>query len=542
MGRATANRRWTEMMRYLGAFAMAAPLLAAVAAEPASAQKTGGILKMYSPDSPASMSIHEEATFVAEGPMMGVFNNLVMFDQQVKQNSLDSIVPDLATAWSWNEDGTELTLPLRQGVSWHDGKPFMAKDVQCTFDMLTGKSSEKFRVNPRKSWWRNLEAVTTNGDYEVTFHLKRPQPAFLMALAGGFSPIYPCHVAPRDMRSHPIGTGPFKFVEFKPNERITVTRNRDYWKEGRPYLDGIEYTIIRNLSTATLAFVAGKFDMTFPYSLEPPLLRDVKSQMPRAICELVPLGISRILIVNRDVPPFDNPDLRQAMALSLDRAAFIDIITEGQGDIGGAMQPPPEGLWGMPPDMLKTLPGYDPDVQNNRAEARQLMRKLGYGPANRVKIKVSVRDLPFLRGPAVILIDQLKEVYIDGELETIDTANWLPKVMRKDYIVGLTGQGSGVDPDLSLNTVYRCGGELNYDGYCSPEVDKLIDRQSIEADTEKRKKLVWEIERKLAEDGARPIIFYDRRATCWQPHVKGWTVMANSIFNGWRMEDVWLDK
>jgi peptide/nickel transport system substrate-binding protein len=529
------------MRRDLRSLAAAGALLLSSIAT-ASAQKQGGILKMYSPDSPASMSIHEEATFVAEGPMMGVFNNLVMFDQHVKQNSLNSIVPDLATGWSWNEEGTELTLPLRAGVSWHDGKPFTAKDVVCTWDMLRGESREKFRVNPRKSWWRNLEEVTTNGDYEVTFHLKRPQPAFLMALAGGYSPIYPCHVPPRDMRSHPIDTGPFKFIEFKPNERITVTRNPDYWKAGRPYLDGIEYTIIRNLSTATLAFVAGKFDMTFPYSLEVPLLRDVKSQMPQAICELAPLGISRSLIVNRDVPPFDNPDLRQAMALSLDRAAFINIITEGQGDIGGAMQPPPEGLWGMPPEMLKTLPGYDTDVQNNRAEAGQLMRKAGYGPAARLKMKVSVRDLPFLRDPAVILIDQLKEIYIDGELETIDTTNWLPRVIRKDYIVGLTGQGSGVDPDLSLNLAYRCGGELNYNGYCSPEVDKLIDQQSIEADTEKRKKLVWEIERKLAEDGARPIIFYDRRATCWQPHVKGWTVMVNNIFNGWRMEDVWLDK
>ena len=104
-----------------------------------------------------------------------------------------------------------------------------------------------------------------------------------------------------------------------------------------------------------------------------------------------------------------------------------------------------------------------------------------------------MRDLPFLRDPAVILIDQLKEVYIDGELETIDTTNWLPKVMRKDYIVGLTGQGAGVDPDHSLNLSYRCGGELNYNGYCSAEVDELIDRQSIEADTQKRKKLVWEI-------------------------------------------------
>jgi len=251
------------MKRYLGALAIVTPLLVVVAAEPASAQKPGGILKMYSPDSPASMSIHEEATFVAEGPMMGVFNNLVVFDQHVKQNSLDSIVPDLATGWSWNEEGTELTLPLRDGVRWHDGKPFTAKDVQYTFDLLIGKSNEKLRVNPRKSWYRNLEAVTPNGDYQVTFHLKRPQPAFLIALAGGYSPIYPWHVAPRDMRSHPIGTGPFKFVEFKPNERITVTRNPDYWKPGRPYLDGIEYTIIRNLSTAVLAFVAGKFDMTW---------------------------------------------------------------------------------------------------------------------------------------------------------------------------------------------------------------------------------------------------------------------------------------
>src|ERR1700738_3299463 len=306
MGRVTASRRWTQMMRYLGAIAMAAPLLVVVAAEPASAQKAGGILKMYSPDSPASMSIHEEATFVAEGPMMGVFNNLVMFDQQVKQNSLASIVPDLATAWSWNEDGTELTLPLRQGVTWHDGKPFMAKDVQCTFDMLTGKSSEKLRVNPRKSWWRNLEAVTTTGDYEVTFHLKRPQPAFLTALAGGYSPIYPCHIKPRDMRQHPIGTGPFKFVEFKPNERITVTRNPDYWKAGRPYLDGIEYTIIRNHRPRLWHLLPGSSIWTFLYNLEVPLLRDVKSQMPQAICELVPLGISRSLIVNRDVPPFED--------------------------------------------------------------------------------------------------------------------------------------------------------------------------------------------------------------------------------------------
>jgi peptide/nickel transport system substrate-binding protein len=517
-------------------------LITLLAAYSASAQKSGGTLKMYDPDSPASMSILEEGTIVSERPMMGVFNNLVMFDQHVPQNSLQSIVPDLATSWSWNEEGTELTLLLRHGVTWHDGRPFTAEDVRCTWDLLSGKSSEKLRVNPRKSWYRNLQEVTTNGDYEVTFHLKHPQPAFLAVLASGYSPIYPCHVTPREMRQHPVGTGPFKFVEFKPNEYIKVVRNPDYWKKGRPYLDGIEYTIIRNLSTAVLAFVAGKFDMTFAYSVTEPLLKDVSRQMPRAICELAPIGVNRSLIANRDKPPFDNPDLRRAMALSLDRKAFIDIITEGKGDIGGVMEPPPEGLWGMPPEILKTLPGYDPDVQKNRTDARQIMENLGYGPDRRLKVKVSARDLPFFRDPAVIMIDQLKEVYIDGELEMIDTTNWLPKVMRKDYTIGLSPVGGGPDPDQNLYLNYGCGGELNYNGYCNPEVDRLIDQQSAEADQEKRKKLVWEIERRLAEDGARPIIFYDRRATCWQPYVKGLTIMVNSISNGARMEDVWLDK
>ena len=140
--------------------------------------------------------------------------------------------------------------------------------------------------------------------------------------------------------------------------------------------------------------------------------------------------------------------------------------------------------------MLATLPGYDPDVAKNRVEARKIMEKQGYGPDKRLAVTVSARNIPASRNPAVILIDQLKEVYIDGELEMIDTANWLPKVMRKDYTVGLSPVGGGPDPDQNLYLNYGCGGELNYNGYCNPEVDKLIDRQSSEADPEKRKPLV----------------------------------------------------
>jgi peptide/nickel transport system substrate-binding protein len=518
-------------------------LLAIAIIDPAVAQKSGGILRLWLLDSPASMSIHEEATVVAERPVMGVFNNLVMFDQHVPQNSLDAIVPDLAKSWSWNEDGTELTFPLHDGVKWHDGKPFTARDVKCTWELLKGEGAEKLRVNPRKAWYNNLDRVTTNGDYEVTFHLKRSQPAFIALLASGMSPVYPCHVPPKDMRQHPVGTGPFKFVEFKPNEAIRLTRNPDYWKPGLPYLDGIEYTIAKNRSTVILAFIAGKYDLTFAGSLTVPLTHDVEKQRPDAICQMPPGSVSTNLIVNREKPPFDNPELRRAMALTLDRKAFVDILTEGIGLQAAAMQPPPGGLWGMPKEMIEKLPGYGSDIAKSRAEARDIMKKLGYGPDHRLKVTVSTRDVPPYRDPAVILLDQLKEIYIDGELEPLDTTQWYPRVMRKDYTVALNLTGTYVDdPDALLYENYACGGVGNYNGYCNPEIDKLIDQQSVEPNQDKRKKLVWEIERRLTEDGARPLVYFNRGGICWDPSVKNLTVMVNSIYNGWRMEDIWLDK
>jgi peptide/nickel transport system substrate-binding protein len=527
--------------RLVTAFFGLCAVLAATGA--ALAQKPGGVLRQYIIDSPASMSIHEETTVVAERPMMAVMNNLVLFDQHVAQNSLSSIVPELATAWTWDEEGKQLTFKLRQGVKWHDGKPFTSADVKCTWDLLQGKTAEKLRVNPRKGWYNNLSEIVTHGDYQATFVLKRPQPAFLALLASGMSPVYPCHVSPAQMRQHPIGTGPFKFVEFKPNEQIKIARNPDYWKPGLPYLDAIEYTISRNRSTAILAFVAGKYEVTFAGTLTIPLTRDVQTQRPDAICELPPGSVSSNLIVNREKPPFDNPELRRAMALAIDRQAFIDILSDGKGFSAAAMQPPPAGQWGMPREMLDKLPGYGPDVAANRAEAREIMKKLGYGPDKRLTIKISTRDVPPYRDPAVILIDQLKGIWIEAELEPVDTAQWYPKVMRKDYTVGMNLTGTLVDdPDAMLYENYTCGGIGNYNGYCNPEVDKLIDQQSMEPNQEKRRQMVWEIERRLVEDGARPLIYFVRGGICWDPAVTNLTIMVNSIYNGWRMEDVWLDK
>jgi peptide/nickel transport system substrate-binding protein len=516
--------------------------IVALLAGPALAQKAGGTLRVSHRDNPPSASIHEEATISTVMPFMAVYNNLVVFDPDSKQNRPDRIVPDLATEWTWGNDGKDLTFKLREGVKWHDGKPFTSADVKCTWDMLTAKDS-KLRKNPRRSWYFNLNEVTTNGDYEVTFHLGRPQPSLLTMLAGGMSPVYPCHVSAAQMRTHPIGTGPFKFVEFRQNESIKLAKNPDYWKKGRPYLDAIEFKIIPNRATALMAFVANQYDLTFTADIGAPQLKDLKAQASWAHCEYLPTNTQANLLVNRDKPPFDNADVRKAMVLSIDRSAFTEIIGQGTNRLGGSMLPPPEGLWGMPPDFLATVAGYGADHEKQRAEGRKIMEGLGYTADKPLKIKVSTRNIATYRDQAVLLIDHLKHVNIQGELEPLETAVWYNRMAKKDYTVGLNVQGVGIDdPDVVFYETFHCGSQRNYTNYCNPETEKLFDQQSRMTDIEARKKLVWEIDRKLQEDGARPVIQHDWGATCWRPEVKGVKLAVNTIYNHWRFEDVWLDR
>jgi len=271
-------------------------------------------------------------------------------------------------------------------------------------------------------------------------------------------------------------------------------------------------------------------------------LKDIKNQAPQAVCEVEPLNVSVTLAMVRK-PPFDNIEIRRALALALDRQAFIDILGDGQGDISAVMLPPPEGIWGIPIEQLRPLPGYAADVAASREEARAIMRRHGYGPDKPLKVTVSARNIATYRDPATILIDQLKSVYIDGQLETIETANWIPKMVRKDYTIALSLSGSAVDdPDQIFYESYVCKSPRNYTGYCDAEMEALVDKQSIESDPQKRRDIVWEIEKKMAADVVRPIIYHMRAATCWHPQVKNLTLMANSAYNGWRLEDLWLDR
>ena len=212
--------------------------------------------------------------------------------------------------------------------------------------------------------------VTTNGDYEVTFHLKRPQPSLLSMLATGWTPIYPCHVSPAQMRQHPIGTGPFKFVEFKPNQSIKVMRNPDYWKPGRPYLDGIEYRSSRTSRRGCCPSWPASEDVYFGVTM--PQLKDVKNQVPQAICDM--------FVAQCRPQPARQP-----------RRAAVRQSGSAAGDVADDRPPGlyrhhrrragrhrrrscsrrPRGSGACRPMRCADLPGYDPDVASSRAEGPQ---------------------------------------------------------------------------------------------------------------------------------------------------------------------------
>ena len=198
----------------------------------------------------------------------------------------------------------------------------------------------------------------------------------------------------------------------------------------------------------------------------------------------------------------------------------------------------------MPKEMLEQIPGYGPDINANREEARKLMQKAGYGPDKHLAVKVSTRNIPVYRDPAVILIDQLKSIYIDAELEVVETANWFSKVARKDYALGLNLTGNAVDdPDQAVlrELCLRLGTQLHQ---LLQQGHREAVRRAIGRNRPRQAQEAGVGDRQEAAGGRRPARSSSTAAwgTCWQPYVKGVTIMVNSSYNGYRYEDVWLDK
>ena len=515
--------------------------MAGPAAEPDPNGKHGGILRGVLRESWSSLSPQEASTVADTWPVAPLFNNLVIYDPFRPVEDADHVIGELAESWAWSDAGKKLTFKLRHGVTWHDGKPFTANDVKFTFDVARGASDKRFKLNPRKDWWENVQEISTNGDYEVAFVLKQPQPSLISFLANGYTPVYPAHVDPQEIRLKPVGTGPFMLKEAKPDERIEMVKNPNYFIKGRPYLDGIVYTVIKSRPSRIAAMQANQVDIFFPQEGNAAMHDQVSKSNPQIVFKLVAQNVSDNILLNHKKPPFDNPKLRLAVNLALDRAAMIKSVHQGAAIAGAANLPPPYGKWGLAKADLAKLPGYG-DSARNKAEAKKLLAELGYGPNNPLKVTVSTRAVDIYIDTAVWVIDQLKQVGIEGKLEQYETGVWHPKVTRREFEIGTNLTGVAVDDaDGNYFENYACGSPRNYTDYCNPEVDKKMKLASAESDPAKRLKMIRDIDVQLQTEGARPILAQRVDYYSYWPYVKN-LVPHHNIYNWGRMQNVWLDK
>ncbi|MBI2203036.1 MAG: ABC transporter substrate-binding protein [Candidatus Rokubacteria bacterium] len=521
------------------ALVLAAATLPAVGQTP----KYGGVLATSPISAPPSLSPHEEATIAVVASASVCFNNLVYFDPQKKQESAATVVPELAERWSWQDGSRTLVFFLRKGVKWHDGKPFTSQDVKYTFDMVRGApdAKGKLRVNPRKLWYENVEAIEAPDPYTVAFRLKRPQPALLLMLASGYSPVYPAHVPPAEFRTRCVGTGPFKLKDHRPGEYVEFVKNPDYFVKGRPYMDGVKVVFIKDRSTQIAALQAGQLDVAGSGWNKANAETAMKGAAGLVVIE-ADGGTNDNVLVNFKRPPFTDVRVRRALNLALDRAAYVKGPRQGGASLGGAMLPPPAGVWGLSPADLAKLPGTG-DPTRQKTEAKRLLAEAGFGPAKPLKVAVSTRAVAIYVDTASWMVDQLQQVGIDATLEQIETGVWHPKMTRRDYQIALNVTGVGVDdPDANLVENFKCGSPRNYSDYCSEEIDRMIAEQSQMTDRAARLKLVNDIDRRLQLDGARPILGWGKQYYAMWPHVKNYVPHENSIYNNSRMQDIWLDK
>jgi peptide/nickel transport system substrate-binding protein len=520
--------------------------IALAAASPAAGQapKSGGVLNvMQREDLPQGFAIHETSTISTVWPSMPCFNNLVIFDPLKKTESLETVIGELAEKWSWQDNYRNLVLFLRKGVKWHDGQPFTSKDVKYTFDMLreTPDAAGKLRINPRKDWYANVEAVEAAEPHTVVFRLKKPQPSLLLMLASGYTPIYAAHVPAASYRTGCVGTGPFKVKEWKKGEYVDYVKNPDYFVKGRPYLDGLRYIPIPDRSTKFAALQAGRLDVAFPGDGSKTIAEQVTKAEPRIKLTVTGQNVNDNLLLNTTKPPFDNLKVRQAFSLAIDRKAAVQAVHQGGGVVGASMAPKPFGVWGLLDKDQTDLLGYGKPA-DDKAKAKKLLAEAGFGPGKPLKLELAARAIPIYLDLASFVINELKQVGVEATLKQVETAQWHPLATRKEFQAAPNLTGVGVDdPDANYFENFACGSPRNYGGYCNEQVMKMIEAQSQELDPKKRMRMVADIQKKLEEDAARPTIDWRQEYYLQWQHVKN-LIPHQSIYNWGRMQEVWLDK
>ncbi len=492
------------MQLRLSAVALALVALAALSPHPAAAQEPGGtFIALVQPEPPTLASYLSTSGPIGQAAPK-IYEGLLDYNFDLEP------VPALAQSFEVSDDGKTVTFQLQEGVTFHDGEPFTSEDVQFTVMEVLKK------FHPRgPNTFREVTAVETPDELTAVFRLENPAPYMIRALSGYESPMLPKHlfegtdIRNNEYANQPIGTGPFKFVEWRKGQYLRLDKNENYWQDGLPYLDRIVLRFIPDASTRTAAMERGEVHMA-AFGAIPNI--DVLRLQELDDIEVTTDGYSTInpmALIELDTTqePLDNKLVRQAIAHALDKNFIIDNIWFGYGKPAtGAVSSnfAPTGLYN--PDIPQYgVDGADPD------RANALLDEAGYPRGDDgVRFEITHDIIPYgeeWRRLGEYIKQSLRPVGIEVELRYEDVPTWLKRIysdygfnFTNNFFYQLADPTIGVDRQYHSDMIRQGTVFVNSSRYSNPEVDQLLNQAAVEADPEQRAELYHRFQEIVAED------------------------------------------
>jgi ABC-type transport system substrate-binding protein len=505
--------------------------------------KRGGVLRYGVLNAPAHFDVHQSGTVSNMGTQGCMYDNLI------RRNPLDSgktIIPDLAHSWEISKDGKTYTFFLRKGVKFHDGGDFTAEDVKATYERII-KPPKGFS-SPRTPLFATVSDINVRDSHTIEFKLHEPrtQNFMLGAFASGWNIIVrkktleDNNYSLRNIPNYP-GTGPFRHVRRVDKEVWVMERNPDYWNEGLPYLDGMEFYNLNAFSPELgAALLAGKLD--YARLLDPVSLRKVQ-ETPGMSGTSYYQSVIQAVWVNNEKGPFKDPRVRRAMHLVMDRPTLVDVVKDvAPMLVGGFIYPFSE--FATPPAKLAERPGYQSDPTAAIKEARQLMQAAGYGKGIK-DLDFMVREAQSFKLWSVAVQAMLKEALdIEMNIRLVQVSVWFEEAQAGKFDLTISAIVSTlIDPSDYFNAWYAKGGPQNYSRWANDKFQELLPQIDRELDDAKRKDLIRQAEAIFEQDPPLLPVSWEKINDGWYNYVKGHNPQDYfGIYDVVRFDTFWLDK
>ncbi|MBI3743185.1 MAG: ABC transporter substrate-binding protein [Chloroflexi bacterium] len=509
-------------------------------ATPAPKPKLGGVLQARLPSDTVIWDTYDARGGFSTIYTQQILSNLIRF----QRDSLSKIEGDTAQSWTASADGKTITFNLRKDVKWHDGTQFTSKDVIYNF---TRASDPKYTFNRERL--AIIASMATPDDYTFVVTLKQASNAFLANVASPFMLMYPA--AQPDMtawQKTAIATGPFQLSDFKANTATSFVKNKNYYLKDAsgtalPYLDGVTYTIIGDPALALSAFRTGRTQcgcyndadyMTAAFD-------QLKKDIPNANLVLR-FTSPHQLRFNMQKAPFNNTAFRQAIAIGLDKDKIAGVYNGGQNfrPAPPLVSPVNGGQWGLPPEELTKLPGYNSDHAKDVAIAQQKFKDAGIDPK---LVNFELAFSTFFGPLGDLMATVLGELGLQVKAAPQTTADFTSKRLSGSFDVAHETPGVSIDdPSDQYNAILITGGTTNYGKYSNATVDQLLRDQDTELDVAKRKAMLWQVQQIELTDFPSVIIFWSANVRGTRPEVKGYIVPLLSVTSAQRLEAVWIDQ